>query len=158
MSWTPFFDQGRLTEFSSSVQDHPQGAGGGLVCPEILINKCKEEYDYVVKDAKTTGNCAPAAFCQSAIAQGTRPSWKRPTDSKRCSEARKLACDWLKKHRTDKTWGGWSVQEIAEAVSSTPFERWLARLRLTDTWADVAFLHGLGCSLNVDVLVPNRLF
>ena len=117
MSWRPLFDLEHLNVLRAAIPDHPQGAGrGGLVCPVKLIEKSLEEYNYVAVDSKTSGNCCAHAFTQSAIAQGIRPSWKRMADQKRCSDARKLACEWASKHRDDKFWG-LTFREIVEIVA-----------------------------------------
>ena len=147
MSWLPFFDQQSLSAFSAQIVDHPQGAGrGGILCPKELEQKCRQDFNYVVIDGKTTGNCAVSSFAASAAAQGIK---KKGLESK----ARKIACDWLDGHKHDKCWGGWTVRGTAEAVSQVAFDKWLQRLRLTDSWGDAAFLHGLGCSLNLDILL-----
>jgi len=152
--WRPFFDTDHLQTFASDIADHPQGAGrGGIFCPGELVTKARTEYDYVVKDGKTTGNCCVQSFIDSAIQQNIRPTWKRMNENKRCQEARKLACDWALQNRTLTFWGGASFQEVAELVSHQNFDRWIGRLRLTDAWGDVAFLQALVCSVGTDVLL-----
>ncbi len=154
MSWRPFFDLEQLEFLRSQIPDHPQGAGrGGLPCPPSLAQKAIDEYGYTVVDGKTTGNCCVLAFANSTIAQGCRASWKKLNETKRCAEARRMGCDWANKHRDDKLWGGWSFQEVVEMIQHTPFEKWLSRLRLADTWGDVSFLHALACSIGADALV-----
>eukprot|EP00434_Breviolum_minutum_P014714 symbB.v1.2.012974.t1/scaffold908.1/size153097/7 len=154
MAWRPFFDLQKLEILRSQVPDHPQGAGrGGLPSPIELSQKALTEYDYVLVDGKTNGNCCVAAFSQSAIAQGLRPGWKKMADNKRCGQVRKMACDWAAKNRGNKLWGGWSFQELVEMIFHAPFDKWLSRLRLADTWGDVAFLHAVACSIGVDALV-----
>lgn len=154
MSWRPFFDVEQLEVLKAEVADHPQGAGrGGLSCPNFVTKKALEEYSYAVIDSKTTGNCCPLAFTQAAMAQGLRSQWKKMSDTKRCADARRLTCEWATKHRLDKLWGGWSFQEVAEIVSHCPYDKWLSRLRLADSWADIAFLHALACACCVDALV-----
>ena len=154
MSWRPFFDIEQLNALREQITDHPQGAGrGGLTCPPQLVQKSLEEFSYVVASTKTGGNCTVQAFTQNAIAQGIRPSWKRMQETKRCGDARKLACKWASKNKDEKIWGGWSFAEIAQSVSHQPFDKWLSRLRLTDSWGDVAFVHALACAVGVDVLL-----
>ena len=140
--------------FEQLVADDPRGAGrGGIMCKEELHERAAADFGYTVLDGKTTGNCGPKAFVSSAMAQGFRPSWKKTSEHKRWSDARRNACDWADKHREDKTWGGWSVQEICARVSHQPFDKWLSRMRLTDTWTNPAFLHALACSFRVDILL-----
>lgn len=154
MSWRPYFDIETLDALRNEIADHPQGAGrGGLVCPAGLIEKALAEFGYVVSDGRTTGNCFVHAFTQSALAQGLRPSWKKMTAQKRCADARKLAADWAAKNRSEKFWGGWTFQEVSQTVCHQPFDKWLARLRLADSWGDMASLQALACSIGVDVLV-----
>ena len=154
MSWRPCFDQEHLQKLAAEIADHPQGAGrGGVFCPQELVTKARADFDYIVKDGKTTGNCCVQAFIESALHQNVRPSWKKMNDNKRCQEARKLACDWAAKNRTLTFWGGISFQEMVELVTRQNFDRWTSRLRLTDAWGDVAFLQALACSVGVDVLL-----
>ena len=152
--WRPFFDLEHLQRFSEQIPDHPQGAGrGGVNCPEHLVNKSRFEYNYLVKDARTTGQCCVQAFVESAIQQNVKPAWKRMNDVKRCQEARKLACDWASKNGSTKFWGGCTFQAAVETISHQNYEKWTNRLRLTDAWADVAFVQALACSVGVDVLL-----
>lgn len=152
--WRPFFDLEHLRRFAQEIPDHPQGAGrGGVCCPKDLVNKSRIEYSYLVKDGKTTGNCCVQAFIESALEQGVRPGWKKMGDAKRCQEGRKLARDWALQNQDKKFWGGCSFQEAAWAISHVPFQKWTSRLRLTDVWADIAFLQALACALQVDILL-----
>ena len=154
MSWGPLFDLETLEAFKSNINDHPQGAGrGGLQCPTSLIDRGANEFGYSVLDSRTTGNCGVLAFTTSAINQGVRPSWKRMSEQKRCSEARKMGCEWASKNQSKKVWGGWTIREIAEAVSSQRFDKWGGRLRLADTWPDAAFIHCLCCCFGLDGLL-----
>lgn len=152
--WRPFFDIEHLQRFADEITDHPQGAGrGGLCCPKELSEKARLEYNYFLKDGKTTGNCCVQSFTESAIEQNVRPIWKKMNEQKRCQDARKLACDWASKNKEKTFWGGCSFREVAEIVSHQSFEKWIGRLRLTDTWADVAFLQAMACSVGADVLL-----
>ena len=75
--WRPFFDIEHLQRFADEIADHPQGAGrGGLWCPKELSEKARLEYNYFLKDGKTTGNCCVQSFTESAIEQNVRPIWK----------------------------------------------------------------------------------
>ena len=154
MSWRPCFDSEHLHKIATEIADHPQGAGrGGVYCPPELVTKTCTDFDYIVKDGKTTGNCCPHAFIESALHQNARPAWKKMNDNKRCQEARKMACDWASKNKTMTFWGGVTFQEVVELVSHQNFDKWVGRLRLTDAWGDVAFLQALACSVGVDVLL-----
>ena len=64
-----------------------------------------------------------------------------------------MACEWASKNKLSTLWGGCSFQDIVEAVSHQHFDQWVGRLKLTDAWADVAFLHALACSVGADVLL-----
>ena len=152
--WRPFFDMEHLQRFSAEIADHPQGAGrGGLHAPNDLVEKARLEYNYLLKNGKTTGNCLVQSFTESAMQQNVRPSWKRMTELKRCQEARKLACEWAAKNKSKTFWGGCTFLEAAETISHQGYDKWMGRLRLTDTWGDIGFLQALACSVCADVLL-----
>ena len=95
--------------FEQLVADDPRGAGrGGIMCPEELHERAAADFGYTVLDGKTTGNCGPKAFVSSAMAQGFRPSWKKTSEHKRWSDARRNACDWADNGLSKKF-----VQELA---------------------------------------------
>eukprot|EP00435_Cladocopium_sp_Y103_P022214 s434_g5.t1 len=132
----------------------PLGAGrGGITCPNDLVEKSRFEYNYLLKDWRTHGNCCPQAFVESAIQQNVRPAWKRMNETKRAHDARRSACDWAAKNKEKTFWGGLTLQEVAQTISHTSFDKWVNRHRLTDAWADVVFLHALACSVGADVLL-----
>jgi hypothetical protein len=68
--------------------------------------------------------------------------------------ARKFLVDWLQQNHRQQVWEGTTVLSLIEAVAAPESLRsYLVAMQKPGTWLDTAALHGLACSLEVDVII-----
>ena len=133
-------------------------------CPPTLANQLA--INGLVPDEQTDriGNCGVDAFVRSLLNQpklphrsGQSQAGKNRTMLQRsrakAALARQVGVKWLADHGGDAIWEGMTIALLCETVSSTGFREYLTQMGRDGAWIDTAFLHGLGCAYEVDVMI-----